>query len=151
MENHHDDDYDKPLVQATLDHRRRLVLVFVAMVVIVVAVAAGVLSSQLKDSEKSDPTVVDPSLLLVTFLYNSKVDGTFIEGRQFKTIEGGTEVRTTKGNSVEAECVVGPCKDEPGACQVSTEEYKEGCCFGVDCPEESKCGEACYPGACMPR
>ena len=102
----------------------------------------------MKDSENSDPDEgVDPPLLLVSFLYNSKVDGAFIEGRQFKTIECSKEVVTTKGNSVETECVVGSCKDEPGACQVSTEEYKEGCCFGVECPEEAKRGEACYPRA----
>lgn len=148
----HRHDYDKPLVPATLDHRRRYILALIAIIVIVVALAVGVVASQLKDSENSGPDKdVDAPLLLVTFLYNSKVDGTFIEGRQFRTIEGSKEVVTTKGNSVEAECVVGPCKDEPGACQVSTEEYKEGCCFGVECPEESKCGEACYPGACKPK
>ena len=141
-------DHSQPLVEATLDRRSFYLSAGAVLVLMLVGLSIALIVTRVN---KSSSDADEEEGLRVTFLYNSKRDGTFIEGRQFSTVEDGKPVLTTRGNAVEIDCVVGPCKDNPGSCLVTTDAYEEGCCFGEECSEETKCGENCPSGACNPR
>mmetsp|Transcript_19657 Transcript_19657/g.47475 ORF Transcript_19657/g.47475 Transcript_19657/m.47475 type:complete len:230 (+) Transcript_19657:404-1093(+) len=78
-------------------------------------------------------------------------NGLFADARMWRTFgDDGEELLRLRGNFFSTRCRVLPCIENDGACKVGPDTYEEGCCLGVDCDEDVKCGEQCPDYACVP-
>lgn len=141
--------------------------VFLCLFVVISTLAIGLAVGLTKSSPSASASTTtngdetdSNQKLLVSFLVESQMNNGrhYSDGRVFTRAARDDDEAdddeeasyVVEGSQLLLYCHVPECTENDGACKVGNDIFEEGCCLGMDCDDESKCGEQCPPDACTP-